>query len=196
MVLVLLADGFEEIEALTPVDMLRRAGVAVKTVGMTGKTAVGSHGIPVVCDILPEEVKLSDVSAVIFPGGMPGALNLDASLFTDTVIEEMIKKGGRLAAICAAPLILGRRGLLTGKNATCYPGFEEELKGAAVLDLGVVTDGLITTAKGMGVSLEFSKELISLLVSKEKAEELSRSVMEKQAEEYGDINAEWFDDEE
>ena len=89
MIIVLLADGFEEIEALTPVDMLRRCGAVVKTVGVGGKIAVGSHGIPVVCDILPEEVELSEVSMAIFPGGMPGSLNLDSSPFTDKVIEAV-----------------------------------------------------------------------------------------------------------
>ncbi len=178
MVIVLLADGFEEIEALTPVDMLRRAGLTVKTVGVGGKIAVGSHGIPVVTDLSPEEVKLSDVSLAIFPGGMPGSLNLDASPFTDKVINSLLERGGRLAAICAAPLVFGRRGLLAGKRATCYPGFESELVGAECSSLGVVTDGQFTTAKGMGVSLAFSKELISLLVGKEKAEELSSAIQE------------------
>lgn len=179
MIAVLLADGFEEIEALTPVDMLRRAGLDVTTVGITSKVAVGSHGIAVVCDKTPDEVDLSTVSTVIFPGGMPGSLNLDASHFTDKIIEAVLSRGGRIAAICAAPLVLGRRGLLEGKRATCYPGFENELRGAIATGESVVTDGNITTAKGMGVALDFSKELITLLVSKEKAEELSSAVMEK-----------------
>lgn len=179
MIAVLLADGFEEIEALTPVDMLRRAGLEVVTVGITSKIAVGSHGISVICDKLPEEVDLDDVSTVILPGGMPGSLNLDASPFTDKILEAVDAKGGRIAAICAAPLVLGRRGLLRGKRATCYPGFENELSGAVATGESAVTDGNITTAKGMGVALEFSKELISLLVSKEKAEELSSAIMEK-----------------
>ena len=179
MIAVLLADGFEEIEALTPIDMLRRAGLEVVTVGITSKIAVGSHGISVICDKLPDDVDLDDVSTVILPGGMPGSLNLDASPFTDKILEAVDAKGGRIAAICAAPLVLGRRGLLRGKRATCYPGFENELSGAVATGESVVTDGNITTAKGMGVALEFSKELISLLVSKEKAEELSSAIMEK-----------------
>ena len=179
MILVLLANGFEEIEALTPVDMLRRVGLNVKTVGIGGKTAVGSHGIEVVCDLTEDEVELDRVETVIFPGGMPGSLNLDASPFTDKVIEAVTKNNGRLAAICAAPLVLGRRGLLNGKRATCYPGFENELFGAIATGEGVVTDGNITTAKGMGVSLLFSKELIALHVSAEKAVELGKAVMEE-----------------
>ena len=109
MVIVLLADGFEEIEALTPVDILRRVGLDVKTVGMNGKIVCGSHSIPVICDLLPEEVELSAVSLAIFPGGMPGAENLSSHPFTDKVIDAVTKNGGRLAAICAAPLVFGRR---------------------------------------------------------------------------------------
>lgn len=179
MIAVLLADGFEEIEALTPVDMLRRAGLEVLTVGITSKIAVGAHGISVICDKLPEEIDLDMISTVILPGGMPGSLNLDASPFTDAILESVNARGGRIAAICAAPLVLGRRGLLEGRRATCYPGFENELVGATVTDEPVITDGNITTARGMGVALDFSKELISLLVTKGKAEELSSAIMEK-----------------
>ena len=183
MVVTLLADGFEEIEALTPVDILRRCGLNAKTVGVGGRIAVGSHGIAVTCDLTPEEVPLSEVTMVIFPGGMPGALNLDASPFTDKIIAAVQKSGGRLAAICAAPLVLGRRGLLKGLRATCYPGFEKELVGATVTDEGVVTDGSVTTAKGLGVSLDFALELASLVVGKEKAAEISEGVMKPKSEE-------------
>ena len=176
MIIVLLADGFEEIEALTPLDMLRRCGLDVRTVGITSKIAVGSHGISVICDLLPDEVPLEEVSMAIFPGGMPGSLNLDASPFTDKVIAAVQKNGGRLAAICAAPLVLGRRGLLDGRLATCYPGFEEELKGAITLPAGVVTDGNITTAQGMGVSLDFALELIDLTLGFEKAAEMASAI--------------------
>ena len=179
MIAVLLADGFEEIEALTPVDMLRRAGLDVKTVGITGKVVVGSHKIPVVCDILPEEVKLEEVRLVIFPGGMPGALNLDSATFTDEIIAAVTNNGGRIAAICAAPLVLGRRGLLKGKFATCYPGFENELVGAKTSCEQVVTDGNITTAKGMGAALEFANELVRLICGEEEKDALRAAIMEK-----------------
>ena len=179
MILVLLADGFEEIEALTPVDRLRRAGLDVKTCGVGGRTVFGSHKIPVICDTLPDEVDLNSISLVIFPGGMPGALNLDASPFTDKIIAAVTKGGGRIAAICAAPLVLGRRGLLNGKRATCYPGFEDELKGAFITDAGVVTDGNITTARGAGVALEFSKELISLILGEDVKNSIAKSIMEE-----------------
>ena len=177
MITVLFADGFEEIEALTPVDILRRAGFDVKTVAVGSKIAVGSHGIAVVCDMEAAEVNTDEISMVIFPGGMPGSLGLDASPYTDKFIEAVTKRGGRLAAICAAPLVLGRRGLLKGKEAICYPGFENELLGAKISDRSVVTDGNITTAKGMGVALEFSLELVRILAGEEKANALSDAVM-------------------
>ena len=162
---LLLADGFEEIEALTPLDMLRRAGLSVDTVGIGKK------------DICDSEAEPNDYDAVILPGGMPGATNLDSAEFTDRIINAVTEKGGRIAAICAAPLVLGRRGLLRGKKAVCYPGFEDELTGAEVIFDGVVTDGNITTARGMGVALPFACELVALLASKEAAEKISRSIM-------------------
>ena len=109
---------------------------------------------------------------------MPGSLGLDASPQTDRLIEATLKNGGRLAAICAAPLVLGRRGLLEGKRAVCYPGFEGELKGADILDAPVVTDGNVTTAKGMGAALAFSKELVSLLASPELSIKLAQGICE------------------
>ena len=178
MIAILLADGFEEIEALTPLDILRRAGLDVKTVAVQSKVALGSHGIPVICDITADEVNLDEVSLAIFPGGMPGSLNLDASPFTDKIISAVIKNGGRLAAICAAPLVFGKRGLLENKEAICYPGFEKELKGAKISSLSVVTDGNITTAKGMGVALAFSLELVKLILGDKKAKEISDAIME------------------
>ena len=162
MIIVMIANGFEEIEALTPVDMFRRAGLEVKTVGVNGLVATGAHGIKINCDALPEDIDLDSLTMAVFPGGMPGATNLDASPFTDKVIEAVLKNGGRLAAICAAPLVLGHRGLLNGKKATCYPGFESELMGATVINEAVVTDGNITTGRGMEYSLPFAKELVSL----------------------------------
>ena len=166
MVIILLADGFEELEALSPLDILLRAGVEAKTVGMNGKTVTGTHGIKVIADMLPDDVKLEKVEAVILPGGMPGAINLDKHPFTDVVIDELINRGGRLAAICAAPLILGRRGLLRGKVATCFPGFENELTDAKVCDAPVVTDGNVTTAKSFEYAFAFGKELERLIKEK------------------------------
>lgn len=179
MIVTLLANGFEEIEALTPVDVLRRAGLDVKTCSIDKREVMGAHGITVLADLLPCEIPLDEVEMLILPGGMPGATNLDASPLTDRLIDAVLSKGGRLAAICAAPLVLGKRGLLNGKRATCYPGFEDQLTGATVTGEGVVTDGNITTAKGMGVALEFAKELVRLTLGNEKAEAISASIMEK-----------------
>jgi 4-methyl-5(b-hydroxyethyl)-thiazole monophosphate biosynthesis len=181
MIAILLADGFEEIEALTPLDVLRRAGLDVKTVAITSKIAIGSHGIPVVCDLCADEVNYDEVSAVIFPGGMPGSLNLDASPVSDKMIDSVNKKGGIIAAICAAPLVLGHRGLLEGKRATCYPGFEKELTGAAVVSGGCVIDtsekGTVVTAAGMGVAYDFGMKLVELLRGKACADHIHAAVM-------------------
>jgi putative intracellular protease/amidase len=153
-------------------------GVPQVTAILTVCEVAKKYGIPVIADMLPDELPLSEITLAIFPGGMPGALNLDASPFTDRVIEAVKKNGGRLAAICASPLVFGKRGLLDGKEAVCYPGFENELRGARVLSAPVVTDGLITTANGMGAALEFAKELVALTVGKETKDRLSAAIME------------------
>ena len=178
MIAILLADGFEEIEALTPLDVLKRAGLDARTVAIGSKIAAGSHGIPVICDMTADEVKTDELTAVIFPGGMPGSLNLDASPFSDTAINAVRKNGGIIAAICAAPLVLGRRGLLDGKRAVCYPGFEKELIGATVPEgVGVVIDGNVITAKGMGVATEFALALVEKILGKKKADEIADAIM-------------------
>ena len=174
MIIVCLANGFEEIEALTPVDVLRRANLNVKTVsvGQDTKTVTGAHGISVVADMTSRELEArSDFPAcvehIILPGGMPGSLNLDASPFVDKMLHEVRARGGHIGAICAAPLVLGRRGFLIEKKATCFPGFEDELVGATVTGAVCVTDGNITTANGMEAALPFAKELANILVKRE-----------------------------
>ena len=179
MIAIMIADGFEEIEALTPVDVLRRAGLDARTVAVGSKVAVGSHGIAIVCDMTADEVNLDELTMVVFPGGMPGSLNLDASPYADKFIDAVKKNGGRIAAICAAPLVLGRRGLLEGKRAICYPGFENELKGATVENAPVVTDGSITTAIGMGAALPFSLELVRLILGEEKAKSIADAIQDR-----------------
>ena len=163
MVIVLLAEGFEELEALSPVDILRREGIDVKTVGIAGIEVRGAHGITVRADMTADEVDVAKVSAVVFPGGMPGSLNLDASPYADKFIAAATANGGHIAAICAAPLVLGRRGLLRGKNATCFPGFEGELAGANATGEAVVTDGNITTARDFRAAVAFGDELARIL---------------------------------
>lgn len=162
MIYVLLADGFEEIEALTPVDMLRRAGCEVRTVGIGKKTITGAHGIPVCADLVSDEATADGVRMVILPGGMPGTKHLAASAFVEETLARVSREGGYLAAICAAPTVLAKYGYLKGKRATCYPGFEKELSGAVYTDLPVVTDGKIVTAKDMTEALSFSVALLSL----------------------------------
>lgn len=162
MIYVLLADGFEEIEALTPVDMLRRAGCEVRTVGIGKKTITGAHGIPVCADLVSDEVTADGVRMVILPGGMPGTKHLAASAFVEETLAHVSREGGYLAAICAAPTVLAKYGYLKGKRATCFPGFEKELSGAVYTDLPVVTDGKIVTAKDMTEALSFSVALLSV----------------------------------
>lgn len=181
MVYVLLADGFEEIEALTPVDVLRRAGVEVLTVGVTGKTVKGSHGIAVAADVAPEDAKSAleggaAVEAVIFPGGMPGAKNLDEWGDTDAFIERAKADDAYICAICAAPMILGKRGLLDGRDATCYPGFEKFLTGARYYEASVVVDGNFVTSDGMGSALDFALQIVSLLKGDGESERLAATI--------------------
>lgn len=171
MIYVFLADGFEEIEALAPVDFLRRAGVEVNIVGVTGDVCTGAHGIEVKTDISLSDMTLdNNLQGVILPGGMPGADNLDKSSEVHSAIDYCIEKGVLVCAICAAPFILGKKGLLNGKSATCFPGFEEYLTGATVLEKGVVRDGNIITARGAGVAWEFGAEIAAQIVGKEKSE--------------------------
>lgn len=178
MIAVLFADGFEEIEALTPVDILRRAGFKVLSVGVSGKVVTGSHNIPYTTDITADEFDFSEkIECLILPGGMPGSTNLDNSPFTDKIIEKTLNDGGRISAICAAPFVLGKRGLLQNKRACCYPGFEKFLLGAKVEFDGVVTDGQFTTARGMGVALDFALELLALLKDQETADKMAKSVI-------------------
>jgi len=177
MIYVFLADGFEEIEALAPVDLLRRAGLTVQTVGVTGKTVTGSHNIPVTADITTDEVILNEVvQAVVLPGGMPGAENLDADETVSRAIAFAAERGKLLCAICAAPFLLGKRGLLQGKNAICFPGFEKELAGAVISDKAVCRDGNYITAKGMGVATEFGLKIVEALLDTQTAVELRATI--------------------
>lgn len=179
MVYLFLAPGFEEIEALCPLDLLRRAGVAVTTVAIgTPSTAVeGAHGITVLADITEAEYDLdAPAEMLILPGGMPGAANLDSSAAVDAAIAHAVRTGAYLAAICAAPMILGHRGLLYGRTATCFPGFEGELAGAELAAARVVCDGKIITAAGMGVALDFGLALVAALCGEEKAAALRAAV--------------------
>lgn len=180
MIYVFLADGFEEIEALAPVDFLRRAGVEVKLVGVTGKTCIGSHGIKVETDVLIDEISLDDsILGVVLPGGMPGADNLDKNSVVHKAVDFCVENNLIVAAICAAPFVLGKKGMLKGKNATCFPGFEEYLEGADILSDGVVTDGNVITAKGAGVAWEFGAAINAKINGEEKSDAILREIQWK-----------------
>jgi 4-methyl-5(b-hydroxyethyl)-thiazole monophosphate biosynthesis len=163
------------------VDLLRRAGVEVVTVGVSGKTVTGSHGITVSADVGAEEA-LAMLAAgtipemIVLPGGMPGAATLDASPLVDTFIDAAEKANAYIAAICAAPMILGKRGLLRGRHATCFPGFEEYLEGAAYMDVHTVTDGRYITGRAMGAATEFALALIKVLKGEGAADALRAAV--------------------
>ena len=177
MVYCFLADGFEELEAIAPIDMLKRAGVDVVTVGVTGKNVTGSHAITFVADMTAEEIKLSDkIEAVILPGGMPGTLNLEKSEIVQDAVDYALSHGKFVCAICAAPSILGHKGLLKGKNATAFPGFEKDLEGAVISDKYVCRDGKFITARGAGVAVKFGLEIVSALVSEEKSAEIEKTI--------------------
>lgn len=159
MVYMFLADGFEETEAIGCLDVLRRAEIDVKTVGISGKNVTGSHGVTVVADLDADAIDVACVEGVILPGGMPGTLNLQADERVVGMVEFCADNGNLVAAICAAPMILGQLGLLEGKMAVCYPGFEEHLKGAIIEDALVAIDGNIITAKGAGASMLFGARI-------------------------------------
>lgn len=175
-VYVCLANGFEEIEALGTVDILRRAGLTVCTVGIGGTAVTGSHGMTVTADLSEEKALSGQPEAVVLPGGLPGATNLDASRTVQTLLERTAAQGGVLAAICAAPLVLGHKGLLQGKRATCYPGFESELHGATPVPQAAVTDGSVITGNGPGALFPFALALVEKLVSPEKAAQLKEAM--------------------
>ena len=177
MIYLFLANGFEEVEALAPLDLLRRAGLSVTTVGIGGEALIGAHGITVQADIPDVMYRDSHPEMVILPGGMPGALHLDTSPTVDAALRAAASGDAYMAAICAAPMVLGKRGYLRGHRATCYPGFEEHLLGATLAKERVVTDGKIVTAAGMGVAVDFGLALVALLCGEEKQRQLRQAIL-------------------
>lgn len=177
-VCVFLADGFEEIEGLTVVDILRRAGVETETVSVMGRKQInGAHGIIVEADKVFEEADIAGADMLVMPGGMPGTLNLKAHEGLRKQILSFNSRGKYLAAICAAPTVLSELGLLKEKKACAYPSFEEELDCGEVLKVPTVTDGNITTGRGMGAAIPFALRLTAILCGDEKAEEIRKSVV-------------------
>lgn len=176
-VILFFANGTEEIEALTALDLLRRAGADVTLAGVGGQDLTGSHGIRITADVKAESLTSFDFDMAVVPGGMPGTLRLDECPIVDQTLAAVHNRGGFLAAICAAPLVLGKRGYLEGKKAICYPGFESHLKGALLSETRVCRDGNVITAAGAGVALEFALTLIRALYGEEKEKQIRASVL-------------------
>ncbi len=171
-VAVLFADGFEEVEGLTQVDFLRRSGMDVHMIGVTGMRVTGGHDIVIDVDVSAEEAT-DTFDAVVIPGGMPGASNIAESGAAAKLIEEVFQGGGLVAAICAAPaVVLEPLGIIKGKRVTCYPGFESRIESAAFEETRVVLDGNLITSRGPGTAAEFSVAIIEYLLGPDKAEEV------------------------
>lgn len=175
---IFLAEGFEETEALTPLDIMRRGGLEVKTVSVTGnKVVTGAHQVPVVADILFEELKEEDVEMIVLPGGLPGATNLDAHAGLDKLIMNFAAAAKPMAAICAAPMVYGKRGLLKGKKATCYPGFDKYLEGAEYTgNMVEVVDNFIL-GKGPAAAALFGFAILEKLAGASKAQEVKNGML-------------------
>ena len=165
-----LAEGFEEIEAIAIIDVLRRAGLEVVVVSITKKHEVtGSHQIQVIADLLFEEVDYNSIEMLVLPGGMPGSLNLKNHTGLIDLIQKFESDQKWLGAICAAPLVFGSLGILENRKATCYPGVENQLKGAITTGQNIEIDGNIITGKGAGVAIEFALKIVELLINRETA---------------------------
>ena len=180
-VYVFLADGFEEIEGLTVVDLLRRAGEEVETVSIMGRKMIeGSHKIKVEADALFEETDFTEGKMLVLPGGMPGTRHLGAYKPLTDMLCDWDTKGKQLAAICAAPSVFGDLGILNGKEAVCYPGFEERLTGATIGEGTVAVTDHVITSRGMGTAIDFATALIARLQDEKKAEEIKASIIYRQ----------------
>lgn len=176
--LIFLADGFEEVEALTVVDLLRRAGIEIDMVSITGKQQVtGAHGIAVQADVLFEQADFANADALVLPGGMPGTRNLETFAPLIEALKQADQAGKLLCAICAAPLVFGVNHLLEGKKASCYPGFEKDLLGANVSYDAVSKDGNVITSRGMGTAIAFAGEIIATLLDEQTAQNIKETVI-------------------
>ena len=175
-IFVFLITGFEEIEALATVDILRRAERNVRTVSLTGeRTVTGSHGIPVAADLLFEDASFEDAELLVIPGGTPAYAEHEGM---KQAVETFYEKGGKIAAICASPMVLGILGILRGRQATCYPGFEKYLEGATLrTDLPVVIDGNVVTGRGPGLTVDFALALVGILAGETERGKIARQLL-------------------
>lgn len=177
-VFIFLAEGFEEIEAITPIDVLRRAEIDVTTVSITDKKEVsGAHNITMLADTVFAQANFSDADLLVLPGGLPGSTNLNEHKALKELLIDFAKKGKLIGAICAAPLVLGGLGLLKGKTATCYPGVEEKLTGANTTGSPLEVDGNMVTAKGVGAAMKFALQLVTMLKSTDEANQLAKALV-------------------
>jgi 4-methyl-5(b-hydroxyethyl)-thiazole monophosphate biosynthesis len=176
-ILVPLAQGFEETEAVTIIDILRRAGLHVILAGVETKTVTGSHGITLEGDLLLEKVDRKMLDGVVLPGGQPGSKNLMKSALLRDILIELDRQQHLVAAICAAPMVLEAAGILKGKRVTAYPGYEKEFKGGIFSTDAVVEDGHVVTSRGVGTALAFALALVGKLCGAEKQEELKKAVI-------------------
>ena len=177
-VCVFFAEGYEEIEALTVVDLLRRAGIETQMVSVTGdKQVTSSHNVPVIMDALLADVNFDEVDMIVLPGGMPGTKNLENCAELMAQVDAFVQAGKYVAAICAAPSILGHRGILQGRRACCYPEYEEELTGAEVTRNSVEIAGNVIASRGMGCAIDFSLAIVSVYKGQNAAKELAEKVV-------------------
>ena len=182
MIYVFLAQGFEETEAVAPIDILRRCEKEVITVGIGDNIIKSSHGLVFVTDTEDKLIELnSDLEMIVLPGGMPGTINLEKSEIVQKTIDYCVENNILIGAICAAPSILGHKGLLNGKKAVCYTGYEKELTGAEVLDVPAVIDGQFITARGAGVAVDFGLKLVEALISEERSRKVSEAMLCRKA---------------
>ena len=178
MVYMLLGTGFEETEAIAPLDLLRRAGVETATVGVTGKTVYGSHGIGIEADILLSEMDLTNLDMIILPGGLGGVASARGSREALEALRFAWDNGKMVAAICAGPTVLADLGITDGKNATCYPGCEGQMGSANMLpDAAVVRDGNLITGTSAGCAIPFGLALIEALKGKEEADRIAKQIV-------------------
>ena len=178
-ILIPLAAGFEEIEAITNIDVLRRAGIDVITAGIGSTKIEGDHGMKVETDTEISRVVAADIDGVVLPGGMPGAANLKNSTELLKIIKDVYKKDGLCAAICAAPIVLEAADILEEKNATSYPGFDEQMPSCNYREDRVVIDGNIITGRGPGVAMEFAMTVVEYLLSESDRKELEKAMLVK-----------------
>jgi 4-methyl-5(b-hydroxyethyl)-thiazole monophosphate biosynthesis len=175
---IIIADGFEEIEAIAVIDILRRAGINIKIISITGSNLIkGAHDFTIACDEFYENIDFKEGEMIVLPGGMPGTKNLLKHEGLGNILKEYSENGKWIAAICAAPIVLGKYGILDGKNATCYPGFEKDLGRAKYVNEEVVVDGKVVTSKGPGTALEFGIKLVELTLGKDIAKKVREAML-------------------